>query len=163
MSIISAFVEHKPGVLQRVAGLFSRRGFNIEEITVGLSEKPGIARMTIISRGNEKEIEQIIKQMNKLVNVIHVSVLDDLNTISRELCLIKVNAPDEKSKSEFVQYVNIFRGRIVDVSQTTLTAEITGTVDKNNAFIQLARACGIKEISRTGTTAMERENKKLKL
>lgn len=162
MCIISAFVEHKPGVLQRIAGLFSRRGFNIDEITVGVTEKDDVARITIVTHGNEKDTEQIMKQMNKLVNVIKVSILDERNTVSRELSLIKVNTPDVQSKSEFIQYVDVFRGRIVDVSKTTLTAEITGDSNKTNAFIKLARGFGIKEISRTGTTAMEREEKEVK-
>lgn len=162
MCVISAFVEHKPGVLQRVAGLFSRRGFNIDEITVGFTEKDDIARMTIVTRGDEKETKQIIKQMNKLVNIIKVSTLDDQNTVSRELSLIKVNTPDERSKSELIQYVDVFRGRIVDVSKTSLTAEITGDSNKTNAFVKLVRGFGIKEMSRTGTTAMEREDKEMK-
>jgi len=156
MCIISALVEHKPGVLQRIAGLFSRRNFNIEEISVGVTENPEIARITIITKGSEKDVEQIIKQMNKLVDVIKVTVIDEKNAIARTLCLVKVNAPTRDAKSEFIQYTDVFRGRIVDVSRTSLTAEITGDDDKIDAFINLVRVFGIKEIARTGTTALER-------
>lgn len=156
MSIISALVEHKPGVLQRIAGLFSRRNFNIEEISVGVTENPEIARITIMTNGGEKDLEQMIKQMNKLIEVIKVTALDEKNSVARTLCLVKVNVPTRDSKSEFIQYVDVFRGRIVDVSRTSLTAEITGDDDKIDAFINLVRVLGIKEIARTGTTAMER-------
>lgn len=157
MPLITALVEHKPGVLQRVSGLFTRRGFNIEEISVGVTENPEIARMTIVARGNEQETEQMVKQMNKLVDVIKVSVIDEKKSVERILCLIKVHTPTKEAKSEFIQYVDVFRGRIVDVSKETLTAEITGDSDKINAFISLARGFGIKEVARTGTTAMRRE------
>ncbi|ODS39379.1 MAG: acetolactate synthase small subunit [Candidatus Altiarchaeales archaeon WOR_SM1_86-2] len=154
--IITALVEHKPGVLQRVSSMFARRGFNIENITVGETDNPKIARMTIIAMGDDRVLEQIIKQMNKLVNVIRVSDLDKENSVCRELCLIKVNTPTEKEKSEMIQYTDVFRGRIVDVSHDSLTAEITGDADKMGAFIDLMKGFGIKEIARTGTTAMQR-------
>jgi acetolactate synthase I/III small subunit len=154
--IISALVLHKPGVLQRVAGLFTRRGFNIDSITVGISEKAGIARMTIISKGDERVLEQITKQLNKLIEVIKVRDLDPESTVKRELCLIKVHSPTEKIRSEVVQYANIFRGRIIDVSPETLTIEITGASDKIDALIDLVRTFGIKEVSRTGPTAISR-------
>lgn len=154
--IISALVLHKPGVLQRVAGLFTRRGFNIESITVGTSEQKGIARMTIISKGDKKILEQITKQLNKIIEVIKVRDLEPENTVKRELCLIKVHSPTEKVRSEVIQYVNIFRGRIIDVSPETLTVEITGKSYKINALIDLVKAFGIKEIARTGPTAMSR-------
>jgi len=154
--IITALVEHKPGVLQRVSSMFARRGFNIENITVGETDNPKIARMTIIAMGDDRVLEQIIKQMNKLINVIRVSDLDKENSVCRELCLIKVNTPTEKEKSEMIQYTDVFRGRIVDVSHDSLTAEITGDADKMGAFIDLMKGFGIKEIARTGTTAMQR-------
>lgn len=154
--IISTLVLHKPGVLQRVAGLFTRRGFNIESITVGISEQEGIARMTIIARGDGKVLEQITKQLNKIIDVIKVRDLEPENTVKRELCLIKVYSPTEKVRSEVIQYVNIFRGRVIDVSPETLTVEITGESDKIDALIDLVKAFGIKEIARTGPTAMSR-------
>jgi len=156
MHIISALVLHKPGVLQRVAGLFTRRGFNIENITVGASEQHEMARMTIIARGDGKVLEQITKQLNKLIDVIKVRDLEPESTVKRELCLIKVHAPAERIRSEVIQYANIFRGRIIDVSPETLTVEITGSPDKIDALIDLLRSFGIKEIARTGPTAISR-------
>lgn len=154
--IISALVLHKPGVLQRVAGLFTRRGFNIDSITVGTSEQKNIARMTIIAKGDGKVLEQITKQLNKIIEVIKVRDLEPDNTVKRELCLIKVYSPTEKSRSEIVQYVNIFRGHVIDVSPETLTIEMTGASDKIDALIDLVKGFGIKEIARTGPTAMSR-------
>ena len=157
--IISALVLHKPGVLQRVAGLFTRRGFNIENITVGTSQQKDLARMTIIAKGDEKVLEQITKQLNKLIEVIKVRDLDPESTVERELCLIKVHTPTERVRSEVIQYTNIFRGRIIDVSPENITIEITGDPDKIEALIDLLRTFGIKEIARTGPTAMSRGNK----
>jgi acetolactate synthase-1/3 small subunit len=154
--IITALVLHRPGVLQRVAGLFTRRGFNIDAITVGPSEKDGKARMTIISHGDEKVLEQITKQLNKIIEVIKVRDLDPESTVVRELCLIKTHASNEKARSEIIQYANIFRGRIVDVSAVNLTIEITGTPDKIDALIDLLINFGIQEIARTGPTAISR-------
>lgn len=156
--IISALVLHKPGVLQRVAGLFTRRGFNIENITVGTSQQRDVARMTIIAKGDEKVLEQITKQLNKLIEVIKVRDLDPESTVERELCLIKVHTPTERVRSEVIQYANIFRGRIIDVSPENITIEITGGPDKIEALIDLLRTFGIKEIARTGPTAMSRGN-----
>jgi acetolactate synthase I/III small subunit len=154
--IISALVLNKPGVLQRVAGLFTRRGFNIDNITVGASEQDEFARMTIIAQGDEKILEQITKQLNKLIDVIKVRDLEPESTVKRELCLIKVHAPAERIRSEVIQYASIFRGRIIDVSPENLTIEITGTPDKIDALIDLLRGFGIKEIARTGPTAISR-------
>ncbi|MCE5213745.1 MAG: acetolactate synthase small subunit [Methanobacterium sp.] len=154
--VISALVLNKPGVLQRVAGLFTRRGFNIDNITVGTSEQEDMARMTIISRGDEKVLEQILKQLNKLIDVVKVRDLDPEFMVKRELCLIKIHANSERVRSEVIQYANIFRGRIIDVSPETLTVEITGTPDKIEALIDLLRGFGIKTIVRTGVTAISR-------
>ncbi|EHP88834.1 acetolactate synthase small subunit [Methanotorris formicicus] len=160
--VISALVLHKPGVLQRISGLFTRRGFNIASITVGITENPEIARMTIVVKGDDKVLEQVIKQLNKLIDVIKVSDMDEKKTVQRELCLIKVYAPTESAKSQVIQYTNIFRGKIVDLSAETLTVEITGDEDKINAFIDLIRPLGIKEMARTGLTALIRGPKILK-
>ncbi|MGL6297797.1 MAG: acetolactate synthase small subunit [Methanobacteriaceae archaeon] len=154
--IISTLVENQPGVLQRVSSLFSRRDFNIDSITVGESEVDGLARMTIISHGDDHTLEQITKQLNKLIDVVKVRDLDPNNSVKRELALIKVSACDEKDKSQIIQYSNIFRGKIIDVSTGSLTAEITGDPNKINAFISLLKPFGIKKISRTGPTAIER-------
>jgi acetolactate synthase-1/3 small subunit len=154
--VFTALVEHKPGVLQRIASLFARRKFNIDSITVGATENPDIARMTIVTRGDDKVLEQISKQMNKLVNVIKVSDLKPENSICRELCIVKVNAPSEKHRNHIIQYADVFRGNVIDVSPKSLSVEIIGDTDKINAFLNIMRSFGIKEIARTGATALQR-------
>lgn len=154
--ILSALVEHKPGVLQRIASLFTRRKFNIESITVGATEHPEIARMTIVTTGDDQILEQIIKQMNKLPNVIKVNDLQKENTVSRELCLVKISTPDDIHKTQVIQYSSVFRGNIVDVSPKSTSVQIIGDSSKINAFLTLVRGLGIKEIARTGSTAMQR-------
>lgn len=154
--IISTLVENKPGVLQKVSSLFTRRGFNIESITVGESEVEDLARMVIISKGDDKVLEQITKQLNKLIDVIKVIDLDPNNSVKRELALIKVKSVNEKARSEVIQYTNIFRGKIIDVGTKTLTIEITGDPEKINALISLLKGFGIKKIARTGPTAIAR-------
>lgn len=154
--IITALVEHKPGVLQRIASLFSRRKYNIDSISVGSTENPNIARMTIITSGSDRTIEQVEKQMNKLANIIKVSDLDKDNSICRELCIVKINSPTPEAKGQVIQYADVFRGSIVDVSRDTLSVEITGDSNKIDAFIDLVRSLGIKEVARTGVTAIQR-------
>lgn len=151
---IAVLVENKPGVLARVSSLFRRRGFNIESLAVGTTEREDISRMTIVVSGDEKTIEQVMKQLNKLIEVIKVSDLT-YNSVERELALIKVNVTPEK-RSEIIEIANIFRARIVDVSRESFIIEITGDEDKINAFIDLMRQYGIKELSRTGKISMSR-------
>ena len=153
--VISTLVENKPGVLQKVSGLFTRRDFNIDSITVGESEVEGLARMVITVKADDKILEQVTKQLNKLVDVIKIKDITK-NAVKRELCLVKVNIPDEIARAEIIQYVNIFRAKIVDVTEETLIIEITGDIEKTNAFISLLKGYGIKKISRTGLTAMAR-------
>ena len=153
--IISTLVEDKPGVLQKVAGLFNRRGFNIDSITVGESEVKGLSRMIITVKADKKGLEQVTKQLNKLVDVIKIKDITK-QAVRRELCLIKVSIPDEKARAEVMQYTNIFRASIVDVCDESLIIELTGDVEKINAFISLLEGYGIKKISRTGLTAMSR-------
>ena len=153
--VISTLVEDKPGVLQKVAGLFNRRGFNIDSITVGNSEVEGLSRMVISVHADKKGLEQVIKQLNKLVDVIKIKDITKI-AVKRELCLIKVNIPNEKARAEIMQYTNIFRAKIVDVTEETLIIELTGDTKKINAFISLVEGYGIKRISRTGLTAMAR-------
>ena len=155
--VISTLVEDKPGVLQKVAGLFNRRGFNIDSITVGKSEVDGLSRMVISVHADKKGLEQATKQLNKLVDVVKIKDITD-NAVKRELCLIKVKVPNEKARAEIIQYTNIFRANIVDVSEKTLMIELTGDMGKMNAFISLLKNYGVKKISRTGLTAMERTN-----
>lgn len=156
--IISTLVEDKPGVLQKVSSLFTRRGFNIESITVGKSEVEGMARMVIIAKGDEKVLEQITKQLNKLIDIIKVINLDPNESVKRELALIKVKADSEEKRSEIIQYSNIFRGKIIDISSYSLTLEITGDPEKINALVSLLKSFGIKKIARTGPTAIARGN-----
>jgi acetolactate synthase-1/3 small subunit len=154
--VIAALVENKPGVLHSVSNMFRRRGFNIESITVGRTEQEDLSRMTITVNGDEKTLEQIVKQMNKLIDVVKVSQLEPENIVTRELALIKVNIPDNKSRSDVINCVDVFRGRVVDVSPEALTIEITGTPDKIDAFLNLMRTYGIMELARTGLTALSR-------
>ena len=146
--VISTLVENKPGVLQKVAGLFTRRGFNIDSITVGQSEVDGLARMVITVKADDNILEQVTKQLNKQVDVIKIKDISK-NAVKRELCLVKVNVPNEKARAEIMQYVNIFRANIVDVTEETFIIEITGDMEKINAFISLLKGYGIKRISRT--------------
>ena len=158
---ISILVENKTGVLQRVAGLFTRRDFNIDNITVGKTADTGISRITITTYGDNNTLEQIIKQLNKLIEVIKVREMKPEHTIRRQLALLKIHAPTEQDKSEVIQYTNIFRGHIIDVTPKTITIEITGNPDKINALIELLRPYGIKETAKTGITALSRGQKTL--
>lgn len=155
---ISLVVENRFGVLARIAGLFSGRGFNIDSISVGESVEPGTARITIVTQGDELIIEQIIKQLNRLINVIRVVDLTDESFINRELALIKVNA-SAGTRQEIIQIAEIFRAKIVDISQKTLSIEATGNEDKIDAIIGMLRPFGLREIARTGRVALSREFK----
>lgn len=154
--ILVALVEDKPGVLARVASLFRRRGYNIQSLAVGCSEDPQLSRMTIVAKGKLIEIEQIRKQLDKLINVVRVADITDKDIIARELALIKVNATTS-TRSEIIQIVDIFRANIVDVSINTLTVEATGDENKLESLLDLLRRFGIKEVSRTGKIAMARQ------
>ena len=153
--VISVLVNDQPGVLQRVAGLFGRRGFNIESITVGSSEEPGLSRMIIVTRGDEKTMEQVSKQLHKLIDVIKISELAPQEMVERELALVKV-AADRSNRSEILQIVDIFRASVIDVSDRSLVVEVTGDTDKVKAMVDLLRPFGIKELVRTGRVAMTR-------
>ena len=159
--ILSVLVENHAGVLSRVAGLFSRRGFNIDSLAVGVTENHDISRMTIVVDGDEYTVEQVSKQLNKLIDVIKIKRLDKHESISRELALIKVSS-NAATRSEIVQLVEIFRAKIVDVSKTTLTIEASGSEDKVAALEDLLRPFGIREIVRTGIIAIERGNRIIK-
>jgi acetolactate synthase-1/3 small subunit len=152
---ITALVENTPGVLARVAGLFSRRGFNIESLAVSITEDPSVSRMTIVVGGDERELEQIEKQLNKLIEVIKVFDYSNTPAVDRELALIKVSAGPEK-RAEIMQISDIFRAKIIDVSERTLTIEVTGPSGKVDAFQDLMVPYGIKELVRTGKIAMTR-------
>jgi acetolactate synthase-1/3 small subunit len=158
---ISVLVENRPGVLARISGLFSSRGFNIESLTVGETEDPSISRMTIVVSGDDIVLEQVNKQLNKLIDVIKVIDMTKDKFINRELALIKVSI-NATNRSEIIQIVDVFRGKIVDISPKTFTVEITGNSDKINAFIELVSPFGIKEMVRTGAVALSREYQKEK-
>jgi len=153
---ISITVENRAGVLSRVVGLFSGRGFNIDSLSVGETIDPEISRITIVTTGDDRIIEQVTKQLRKLIDVIKVTDLTDLNFVDREMILVKVNATD-KTKAEILRINDIFRGKIVDVSQASYTFEISGDEGKIEAFIKMVKPFGVKEIARTGKVAVSRE------
>ena len=152
---LAILVENKPGVLTRVAGLFSRRGFNIESLAVGVTENPDTSRMTIVVSGDDHVLEQVEKQLNKLIDVIRVSDIPVDESVNRELALIKVGV-DSATRAEVMQIVDIFRAKIVDVGAKSLIIEVTGDESKINAIEQLLRQFGVKEMVRTGKVAMNR-------
>jgi acetolactate synthase-1/3 small subunit len=158
---IAVIVENKSGVLTRIAGLFSRRSFNIESLSVGATDNPDYSRMTITVKGDRDVLEQVIKQLSKLINVIRVSALEPAESVERELAVIKVSA-DRESRSEIMQIVNIFRAKIIDVSARSMIIEVTGDEEKVDAFIQLLRQFGIKELARTGKVSMTRGARSIK-
>ncbi len=159
--IISILVENKFGVLSRVAGLFSGRGFNIESISVGPSVEPSTSQITVVTKGDERIIEQITKQLNKLIDVIKVVDLAEKDYLVRETALIKINTSRAEDRSEALRITEIFRARVVDSTPVTYTVEITGDENKIDAIINLLRPLGIKEIVRTGKIAIAREDVKV--
>ncbi len=152
---LAVLVENKPGVLARVAGLFSRRGFNIESLAVGVTEKPDISRMTIVVSGDDHVLEQVMKQLNKLIDVIRVSDIPPEESVYRELALIKVSV-NSSTRAEVMQIVDVFRAKIVDVGIKSVVVEVTGDESKINAMEKLLRQFGIKEMVRTGRIAINR-------
>jgi acetolactate synthase-1/3 small subunit len=155
---LSVLVENKPGVLMRVASLFARRGFNIDSLAVGVTEDPTLSRMTIVVSAEDTPLEQVTKQLHKLINVIKVQDLNPKEMTDRELVLYKVNAPPER-RHEIIEIANVFRAKIVEVGKQSLTIEATGTADKLLAMEDLLRAYGIKELARTGKIALARGSK----
>ncbi len=152
---ISVLVENEFGVLARVAGMFSGRGFNIESLTVAETLDPTVSRITLVTRGDDQVLAQMNKQLNKLINVIKVLDFTEASHVERELALIKV-AADERNRSELMHIVDIFRGKVIDVSPKSYLIEVTGDEDKITALLELLRPLGIKEIARTGKVAMHR-------
>ncbi|NLI81162.1 MAG: acetolactate synthase small subunit [Deltaproteobacteria bacterium] len=155
---LSVLVENKPGVLVRVAGLFSRRGFNIDSLTVGRTENPDVSRMTIVVDGDDRFIEQVTKQLHKLIDVIKISDISAEEYVDRDLVLIKV-AAEPSQRVEIMQMAGVFRARVVDLGRKTITLECTGHEGKINAFEESLRPYGIKELVRTGKVAMLRGSK----
>lgn len=155
--IISVIVENKFGVLARVSGLFSSRGYNIDSLTVGETNDPEISRMTIVVRGDDSILEQVTKQLDKLVDVIEVIDLPRERSIRRELCLIRVKC-DNTTRTEILEITNVFRAKTVHIGLTSVIIQITGTESKINGFITLMEPFGIVEMARTGIAAMLRHN-----
>jgi acetolactate synthase-1/3 small subunit len=153
--ILSLLVENKPGVLARIAGLFARRGFNIDSLAVGPTDDATISRITLTVDGAAHPIDQVTKQLHKLVNVIKIRDLEPEETVARELALFKISADGDR-RAQIMQFTDIFRGKIVDVSRRSLTVEVTGTDDKIEAFEQMVRPFGLIELVRTGEIAVSR-------
>lgn len=160
--VLSVLVENQAGVLSRISGLFSRRGYNIHSLSVGETENPSISRMTIVVGESAQTLEQIKKQLNKLIDVIKIIELEDSTSVYRELALIKVKT-NEESMAKIIEIANIFRARIIDVDGESLMVESTGDQSKLTALINMLEPYGLKEVIRTGITALERGNKELKM
>ena len=152
---ITVLVDNKPGVLARVSGLFARRGYNIESLTVSITENPEVSRMTIVVGGDTDTLEQITKQLHKLIDTLKVVDYLDIPMLERELALIKVSA-DPGQRAELMQLVEIFRGRVIDVAEKTFVVEVTGSGDKIDAFEKQMESFGVRELVRTGRIAMMR-------
>jgi acetolactate synthase-1/3 small subunit len=154
---LSVLVEDEAGVLTRIAGLFARRGFNIESLAVGPAENPGVSRITMVVPGDDQVIEQLTKQLYKLINVLKVQELTEVPCVERELMLLKVNV-NSQSRSEVIEFAQIFRARVVDVGEDSLTLEVVGDPGKMVAIVQVLNRFGIREIARTGKIALPRES-----
>ncbi len=155
--VVSVIVENEPGILSRVAGLFSRRGYNIISLSVGETDTPKISRMTIVVSGDHQIVEQIKKQLQKLIDVITVEELQPETSVFRELALIKVAVTDQ-TRPSILEVVEVFRGKVIDIATESLTIELTGDQGKISAFVNLMNQYGVKEMARTGLTALTRQS-----
>ena len=153
--VISAIVQNEPGVLAHVAGMFAARGYNIDSLVVGRTEEPGLSRMTIVVIGDDRILEQVRKQLEKLITTVRVRDFKDTDYIERDLLLLRIHVLPEK-RPEVLAIVNLFRGRVVDVSRSSVMVELAGPEAKLEAFIDLVRPYGIRELARTGVIAMQR-------
>jgi acetolactate synthase I/III small subunit len=160
MHTLSVLVENKPGVLARIAGLFSRRGYNIHSLAVGPTESPEISRMTIVVNVDRSPLEQVTKQLNKLVEVIKIVELDDTASVTRELLLVKVRA-DSETRSQVLETVQLFRAKVVDVSPDAVTIEVTGDSGKLGAFLRVLEPFGVRELVQSGMVAIGRGNRSI--
>lgn len=161
--IISLLLEHEPGALARVAGLFTARGYNIESLTVASTDDPSLARMTIVTNGSDAVIEQITKQLNKLIDVVKLRDLTEKGHLGRELMLVKVCAQTPDQKDDIKRMVDIFRGRIIDVTESTYTLEMTGSTEKVNAFLDALSHVELIEVVRSGILGIGRGKHALKV
>ncbi|MDD2533829.1 MAG: acetolactate synthase small subunit [Eubacteriales bacterium] len=153
--ILSVWVEDKPGVLWHVTELFGEENCNIESLAVGMTEKVGVARITIVVVGDQESVEKVMVRLNRITNLVKIKQINEHETLLMELCLMRVDAPDEK-KTDLINLVNVFRGNIIDVASESMTIAVTGSPDKILAMSELLRTFGVLEIVRTGTIAMER-------
>jgi len=153
--LITAWVENQPGVLAQVAGMFAARGFNIDSLVVGRTEDPTLSRMTIVCTGDQAVLEQIRKQLGKVIPVVKVRDFTDVSHVERDLMLVRVHVPPDK-RPEVVELVNLFRGRVVDVARNSMMVELAGPESKLEAFVDLIQPYGIQELARTGVIAMQR-------
>ncbi|MEI3172531.1 MAG: acetolactate synthase small subunit [Lachnospiraceae bacterium] len=153
--VLSLLVDNTSGVLSRVAGLFSRRGYNIDSLTVGETADPRYSRMTVVARGDEQILDQIVKQLAKLIDVVDIKVLEEESSVNRELVLVKVRA-DAADRQSIIAIANVFRGNIIDVGKDSLIIELTGQQSKLEAFVELLRGYEILELARTGITGLSR-------
>ncbi len=154
---LSVLVEDEAGVLSRISGLFARRGFNIESLAVGPAEQLGVSRITMVVPGDRQDIEQLTKQLDKLINILQVQDITEVPSVERELMLLKVNATSA-TRSEILELTNIFRAKVVDVAEDSLTLEVAGDPGKMVAIVQVLNKFGIREIARTGKIALTRES-----
>lgn len=156
---LSVLVEDEAGVLTRIAGLFARRGFNIESLAVGPAETPNISRITMVVPGDDQVVEQLTKQLYKLINVLKVQEITEIPCVERELMLLKVNYTNSQIRSEIIELAQIFRARVVDIGTDSLTIEVVGDPGKMVAIVQVLSPFGIREIARTGKIALTRESR----
>jgi acetolactate synthase-1/3 small subunit len=161
LHIISAIVEDRPGVLFKVTSLIRRRGFNIATITVGSTEKEKVSRITMTMEGDVRIVEQLIKQLSKIPDVVKITELTPTESVYRELAIVKVSAQDQAKRSDILNYITIFRGRVIDASKDSLIIEIVGSPNKINAFLDLMKSFGIAELARTGMVALARGTKSM--
>jgi acetolactate synthase I/III small subunit len=157
---LSVLVEDKPGVLARISGLWSRRGFNIESLAVGRTEQPGVSRMTVVVDVEDMPLEQVTKQLNKLINVIKIVELEPSSSVQRELLLVKVKA-DLQTRSHILETAQLFRAKVVDVSTDAVTIEATGNVDKLTALLRVLEPFGVKELVQSGVVAVGRGSRSI--
>ncbi len=153
---LSVYMDNCPGVLFKITNMLNRRGFNIESLAAGITDDPSKSRMTVIVSSDKFQVDQVVKQMNKIVHVLDITVLEREKMFQRELLLVKVGIKDFATRNEIIELAEVFRGRVVDVSNTSITIESTGDEEKNNALIQLLKPYGIETIARTGVIALER-------
>ena len=159
--VVGMIVDDKPGVLHRISNMFRRRNFNIESISAGATEQEDLVRITITVAGDETTVRQLLRQSEKLLDVVHVNVLDQEKAVLREMALVKIATADTKARSDVMNWASIFRGQIVDVSPESVIVEVTGTPEKIEAFVEMAKTVGVRELARTGTAALQRGPKTL--